>query len=566
MSIKRERLEEIIREEYNKLFVDEDVVGDAVDVATDVAADVVDRVTGTETYLDPLADFEDLDAGFEEMVVTLMDLLDATKETNDVLKDKLDLMIRVMDHNNDTLKDFIDTQDRGQKVSAKKEKVDEATINEIEPTTMTASAFGLSAIGTIMKERVLLKEILENIKRILEPTPKVPEAVQTVIDKIDQFDEKLLAGDEGAQYTQDFIIALSSLGTEGRFALKNLSKELKTKKKKRRGLEQILFQLMLSITQWLALSLLKLISKMPQKATVAAMKKLLDTLERVGPKLKTIKPIGQEQPEELSDVLKQLDDALGPNVNVKGPGRMAQQEDPPKPKPPKDMFGYIGKGFKENKTMTRTRLQQIIKEEVESVLFEDSGDEDLRRLETQAKSLFHRAKKKGTRALDQMISDYNIMVDYLGDRDEPIGPDEPRQIVDELFNKFETLFYDNMIRNLLRNLVGTPIDALKRVPKSEEVLKKIDTPVDDVYKIAGHAVKKADKEQIRSMIQKKSEESRGVRYSSTHQFMGAKEGESPEETVERLVGIRRQGIPGTITIYQDPETDEVFGYAEYNTF
>ncbi len=223
-------------------------------MADDVAGDVVDRVTGPETYLDPLADFEDLDAGFEEMVVTLMDLLDATKETNDTLKDKLDLMIRVMDHNNDTLKDFIDTQDRGQKgIKAKKEKVDEATINEIEPTTMTAGAFGLSAIGTIMKERVLLKEILENIKRILEPTPKVPEAVQTVIDKIDQFDEKLLAGDEGAQYTQDLIVALSSLGTEGRFALKNLSKELKTKKKKRRGLEQILFRLMLSITQWLAL-------------------------------------------------------------------------------------------------------------------------------------------------------------------------------------------------------------------------------------------------------------------------------------------------------------------------
>ncbi len=89
--------------------------------------------------------------------------------------------------------------------------------------------------------------------------------------------------------------------------------------------------------------------------------------------------------------------------------------------------------------MTRTRLQQIIKEEVESVLFEDNGDEDLRRLETQAKSFFRRAKKKGARALDQMTSDYNIMVDYLGNRDKPIGPADPRQIVAELFNKFETL-------------------------------------------------------------------------------------------------------------------------------
>ena len=468
MTIKRDRLEEIIREEYNKLFTNEGVAGVAGDVAADVASDVADGIgglPGTQTYLDPLADFEDLDAGFEEMVVTLMDLLDVTKETNDVLKDKLDLMIRVMDHNNDTLKDFIDTQDRGQKVSAKKEKVDEATINEVEPVTMTAGAFGLSAIGTIMKERVLLKEILENIKRILEPTPKVPEAVQTVIDKIDQFDEKLLAGDEGAQYTQDFIIALSSLGTEGRFALKNLNKELKRKKKKRRGLEQILLRLMLSITQWLALSVLKLISKMPQKATVAAMKKLLDTLERVGPKLKTIKPIGQEQPEELSDVLKQLDDALGPNVNVKGPGRMIQQEDPPKPKPPEDMFGYIGKGFKENKTMTRTRLQQIIKEEVESVLLEDDGAED--RFKFQWAYQFRTPQNKTT--LDKMISDYDALVDYLHARTEPITNEEPKQIADQLFDKNSELTFDALIKGLVsRTLVGVPVEALKRIPKSKD--------------------------------------------------------------------------------------------------
>ena len=422
MTIKRDRLEEIIREEYNKLFTNEGVAGVAGDVAADVASDVADGIgglPGTQTYLDPLADFEDLDAGFEEMVVTLMDLLDATKETNDVLKDKLNLMIRVMDHNNDTLKDFIDTQDRGQKVSAKKEKVDEATINEVEPVTMAAAA---SAIGTVMKERALLKEILENIKRILGgEEAKVSGAIQTVIDKIDQFDEKLLAGDEAAQYAQDFIVALSSLGTEGRFALNNIKKELKKTKKKGRGAEQILFRFMLTITQWLALSTLKLISKVPQKGTVMAMKSLLGILKRVGPQLKTIEPIGQEQPENIEDVLKQLDDALGPNVNVKGPGRMTQQEDPPKPKPPEDMFGYIGKGFKENKTMTRTRLQQIIKEEVESVLLEDDGAED--RFKFQWAYQFRTPQNKTT--LDKMINDYDALVDYLHARTEPITNEEP---------------------------------------------------------------------------------------------------------------------------------------------
>ena len=559
MSIKRERLEEIIREEYNKLFVDEDVVGDAVDIATDVAKGAVNKAKGPQTYLDPLADFEDLDAGFEEMVVTLQDIFDATKETNDVLATKLDLLIRLLDHGNDTMKDFIEDQEDDKKVSAKSKKTD---VNE---SVLGTLFFGAPMIPTAMAATVL-DEHDETLKLLFALRQKYDDNkfLTAILGSfIRLFEWKKGKIDKGKLKDLDAI--LKFLSYLGEYENAEVSAESKKRYRELGILARLLHKIIKPIKRF--------IKTAPRKVTLSIMKEITNSLTNGAKELTDLlnSEKGKKVLAELEALAKKAEE--NPNVTLvamndtairKAAAELAWFEDDPED--PQGTENPIQEAKHRSKLMTRTRLQQIIKEEVESVLFEDSGDEDLRRLETQAKSLFHRAKKKGTRALDQMISDYNIMVDYLGDRDKPIGPDEPRQIVDELFNKFETLFYDNMIRNLLRNLVGTPIDALKRVPKSEEVLKKIDTPVDDVYKIAGHAVKKADKEQIRSMIQKKSEESRGVRYSSTHQFMGAKQGESPEETVERLVGIRRQGIPGTITIYQDPETDEVFGYAEYNTF
>ena len=89
--------------------------------------------------------------------------------------------------------------------------------------------------------------------------------------------------------------------------------------------------------------------------------------------------------------------------------------------------------------------------------------------------------------------------------------------------------------------------------------------VGGTVQIAGRAVRLANEEAIRDMIGKASARSRGRPYSDTHSFWGSKEGETPEETVERFVSSSR-GMPGGVTIYQDPDTGRVFGYAKYNTF
>ena len=111
MSIKRDRLEEIIREEYSKLFLSEDLAGTAVELADKAVSKVKSSKGITDTYVDPLSDFDDLVAGHEEVVVTLQDIFDETKETNDLLATKLDLLIRLLDHGNDTMKDFIEDQE-----------------------------------------------------------------------------------------------------------------------------------------------------------------------------------------------------------------------------------------------------------------------------------------------------------------------------------------------------------------------------------------------------------------------------------------------------------------------
>ena len=89
--------------------------------------------------------------------------------------------------------------------------------------------------------------------------------------------------------------------------------------------------------------------------------------------------------------------------------------------------------------------------------------------------------------------------------------------------------------------------------------------VGDTVQIAGRTVRLANEEGIRDMVAKAAARDRGRRYSDTHSFMDSEEGETPEETVERFVRYSR-GMPGGITIYQDPDTGSVFGYAKYNTF
>tara|TARA_Y100000385_G_scaffold265587_1_gene299999 strand:+ start:1189 stop:1503 length:315 start_codon:yes stop_codon:yes gene_type:complete len=89
--------------------------------------------------------------------------------------------------------------------------------------------------------------------------------------------------------------------------------------------------------------------------------------------------------------------------------------------------------------------------------------------------------------------------------------------------------------------------------------------VGGTVQIAGRTVKLANEESIRNMVGKASARDRGKRYSDTHSFRGSEEDETPEETVERLVRSSI-GMPGSVTIYQDPDTGNVFGYAKYNTF
>ena len=114
--------------------------------------------------------------------------------------------------------------------------------------------------------------------------------------------------------------------------------------------------------------------------------------------------------------------------------------------------------------MTRDQLNQLIKEEVESVLFEDDGAED--RFKFQWAYQFRRPQNKTT--LDQMISDYDVLVDYLHNRTEPITNEEPQKITDQLFDENPELTFDALIKGLVsRTLVGVPVEALKRIPKSK---------------------------------------------------------------------------------------------------
>ena len=158
--------------------------------------------------------------------------------------------------------------------------------------------------------------------------------------------------------------------------------------------------------------------------------------------------------------------------------------------------------------ITKRQLRRIIKEELEATLKEGQGEDNPRDVAlARAKELIR--QRYGANAI--------------------IDPDKPKK------------------------------------PRKNSPKKATRNASANTVQIAGRTVRLANEEDIRDMVGKASERSRGVRYSDTHSFMGAEEGESPEETVERLARYSR-GMPGGITIYQDPDTGKAFGYAKYNTF
>ena len=84
--------------------------------------------------------------------------------------------------------------------------------------------------------------------------------------------------------------------------------------------------------------------------------------------------------------------------------------------------------------------------------------------------------------------------------------------------------------------------------------------------IAGRKVSSAVKEDIKAMVNTARRRDANRPYSNTHELWVSQPGESAEQTVERFIKYSSGGFPGGVTIYQDPSTGEVFGYAKYNTF
>ena len=88
----------------------------------------------------------------------------------------------------------------------------------------------------------------------------------------------------------------------------------------------------------------------------------------------------------------------------------------------------------------------------------------------------------------------------------------------------------------------------------------------DTVEIAGRDIKLASKEAIVRSIKAARRSNAGRSYADTHALWAAEPGETPEQTVERLRKWASGNFPGGVTLYQDPETGEVFGHAKYNTF
>ena len=103
--------------------------------------------------------------------------------------------------------------------------------------------------------------------------------------------------------------------------------------------------------------------------------------------------------------------------------------------------------------------------------------------------------------------------------------------------------------------------------REEEIIRTTTAVYDENGDILGR-VKSASVNAIGEMISKASAASRGKYYADTH-AMWRPRLKNPDLTpggaYKELLRMR-QGLPGGVTIYIDPETEEVFGYAKYNTF
>tara|TARA_R100000008_G_C3586673_1_gene172985 strand:- start:4631 stop:4948 length:318 start_codon:yes stop_codon:yes gene_type:complete len=90
--------------------------------------------------------------------------------------------------------------------------------------------------------------------------------------------------------------------------------------------------------------------------------------------------------------------------------------------------------------------------------------------------------------------------------------------------------------------------------------------IDKEQTIRGSKVNYALKADIQAKVSDLKKRLAGKYYADTHEIWSSKPGESPEETVERFQQWSGGSFPGGVTIYQDPDTGEVFGHAKYNTF
>lgn len=111
-----------------------------------------------------------------------------------------------------------------------------------------------------------------------------------------------------------------------------------------------------------------------------------------------------------------------------------------------------------------------------------------------------------------------------------------------------------------------------KYPSWDEILDEIEKRADQEIErrnkgttvIAGTRVKVASMDKISKEIDAVSRENQGRPRSDTHALWPSDK-TTPEEAIKDLVQ-RAKGLPGKLTIYQDPDTQEVFGWAQYNTF
>ncbi len=90
--------------------------------------------------------------------------------------------------------------------------------------------------------------------------------------------------------------------------------------------------------------------------------------------------------------------------------------------------------------------------------------------------------------------------------------------------------------------------------------------IEDGLTIAGRKVKYATKEDVLAKVSMLKRKLIGKEYADTHSVWSAEDHETPEETVGRFIQWTSGDFPGGVTIYQDPNTGEIFGHARYNTF